>query len=153
MPELFAHVVPIWYVALAYSAVALFKAGAYIVYGVVLRRWLNDMEVNVVAFGASRTLLGMLFGIMCLGWSWCIEADGLHWGQAPTRIILWWFIIWLFFRPKKSVVELPRGASADSSLFPGSERSLGWRRLVAILLGVAVSYLTDPLPVGSLYVY
>jgi len=153
MPGLLAHTIPIWYLALAYLAVALFKAGACIVYGVVLKRWLNDVEVNVVVLGTSRTLLGMLLGSMCLGWSWCVHAEGAYWGQAPMRIILWWFIIWRFFCPTNSVVQAPRGASADSSFSPGSERALAWRRPVAILVGIAVSYLTDIPLAGSLYVY
>ncbi len=152
MPELLAHSLPIWYLASAHVVVALFKAGACAVYGMLLRRWLNA-EVNLAALVASRTLLGILLGLICLAWSLCVDASGSYWGQAPLRIILWWFIIWRFFPATDAKVEPTQAALAESSRSAGPQREPAWRRPVAILVGVGVSYLTDIPVLGSAYVY
>ncbi len=150
MPWLLAHVIPLWYLGLMHLAVALLKTGVYVLYGAVLKRLVNDMKSNVFVFAMSRTLLGILFGLMCLGWSWFVETKGDYWGQAPARVILWWLIVWHFCPSAASDEKVPQGRPSDP---PERERAAAWQRPVAVLVGVALSYLTDIPSVGSLYVY
>ena len=155
MPLLAAQNVSMTEIAWTCCAATLLKSVAYIAYGVCLKIWLYRDDVNSVAFGITRTLLGILLGLICYAWSLNVLQYEFQtgWGLAPVRIILWWFIIWLFFarttfsfRAPLQALILPV-ASVAPQHSPMKRHSFVWRRTAAIVLGVVLSYLTDlPFP-------
>lgn len=116
----------------SYVTFAAVKAIAYTGYAVVLERWLGSTRagpvVNVLLVGISRTLLGMAVGgaylYLCLSLftARCDESHVTYWmSLLPIRVFEWWLILRLFYKP-----ERPRRVF-----------------IVAIVLGIIVSYLAD----------
>jgi hypothetical protein len=160
MPILAAQNVSMADVAWACCAGAILKTATFIAYGVCLKLWLCRYEVNSLAFGITRTMLGILLSLICYSWSLHVLQYEFQtgWGLAPVRIILWWFIIWLFFvritfpsTPPVLALILPVTSVAPLHS-PMKRHSFVWRRTAAILIGVGLSYLTD-LPFPYFYVY